>query len=92
MKNNLDLMASWGGSVLAGIGTWLANVDWEALMQGFSLAISICAGVFSIAYTLYKMIKRILADRKITKEEAEEIKGAVGAIVSGLDSIQEKDE
>lgn len=85
MKDNM--ITSWTGSVLSGIGAVLSALTTEDILRLVSLAVSIAAGIITIAYTLVCLHKAHKKDGKIT---ADEVKESIDVILKGSKDAADK--
>ena len=80
MNENMDLGISWlTTGVAASSVAPAANVaaGFNAVLQYVIVALPVLAAIVSIAYTIYKWVKRATADKKITQEEMDELMGII---------------
>ena len=76
MNENMDLGISWlTTGVAASSVAPAANVaaGFNTVLQYVIVALPVLAALVSIAYTLYKWVKRATADKKISQEEVDEL-------------------
>lgn len=85
MKN--DMVTSWTGSLLSGIGAVLSALSTEDILRLVSLAVSIAAGIITIAYTLVCLHKAHKQDGKVT---ADEVKESIDVILKGSKDAADK--
>lgn len=85
MKN--DMVTSWTGSILSGIGVALSALSTEDILRLVSLAVSIAAGIITIAYTLVCLHKAHKKDGKVT---ADEVKESIDVILKGTKDAADK--
>ena len=70
-----NILASWIGS---GFATIFSAIQENPIFQLISFILTALSVIISLAYTIYKWVKRAKADGKITSDEVEELFEIVG--------------
>lgn len=65
-----DELVSWMGTMTSSVFT---AIQTNAILQVISIIITCLAGLFTIAYTIWKWYRRAKADGKITEDEVDEL-------------------
>lgn len=81
MVNKNDLID--GGLILTGIGISLS--DLQNILSIVILVLDICWIIFKIIRKIYPKLQKYLEDRKLSKEEIEDLKNDI------IDEIKDKD-
>lgn len=87
MKDNNIL--SWCLTGISGLFTWIQDNE---IMQIISLCVTILSGVVSLAFNIYKWVKKAKKDGKITEEEIDELASLVEDGLNPLKDITNKKE
>ena len=80
---------SW---LLTGFSGFLTFIQQNEIMQIISLAVTILSGVVSLAFNLYKWIRKAKKDGKISDEELDELASLVEGGLNPLKDISNKEE
>ena len=96
MNENVDLGISWIGT---GITSFSAFLQVNNIAKYVVFGLGVVSGVLSIIYTIYKWYKRASADKKISKDEVNELIEIIGqanekieAAVAKVEPPEEKGE
>lgn len=96
MNENVDLGISWIGTGLTAITAYLQVND---IAKYIVFALGVASGFLSIIYTIYKWYKRASADKKLSKDEVNELIDIIGqanekieAAVAKVEPPEEKGE
>lgn len=82
-------MASW---LLTGFSGILTFIQQNEIMQIISFSVTILSGVVSLAFNIYKWVRKAKKDGKITDEELDELASLVEGGLNPLKDISSKDE
>lgn len=82
-----DMITSWTGSVISGVGAVLSALTTEQILRIVSLAVSVAAGIVSLIYTLYCLHLKHKEDGKITTDE---LKESIDEVLRETESAKDK--